>query len=741
MRKRVERSLRLSTALIVLAGYLALAVTPEYGAALLIVPAILLVLAPFGEWLDQRYPGYQRATTAITIVYTLIMPVSIIGFGLLDGVISLIIYILAFKLLHRKVERDYYHIFLMSFFLLVAACVQTPSASISLVFVLFLFSAAWSFLLLQVHVESLAADHTKLPDLVALRQTRWVPEVEVASRHGPSFSIIMGLISVASLLMTIVLFVMFPRMEAGILGRDSFALSSRTGLSASVDLATSTRIERDTTPVMRVEFPLERYQQYDGPMFWRSTTLDSYSRGRWERSPTVVDVEDALQSPILARILPYTATYIYFSNNTDYLKRRITGRGPRVVHQVVFLDVVSGQGIPTLNAVETFEYRGGRLEWDRKLDGSIIPIGISPGGLQYKADSLVEDPPAEVLREAPDNYEERLSPDVYQLLTYHDLEARTIALARDITESAETVYDKAVAIERWLQTGDLYYSLDLETRLQPTEHPVDIFLHNTKIGHCELFASAMALMLRSLGIPTRVVNGFRGAEWNGNDQSYLVRNEMAHLWVEVYFLGRGWVTFDPSPPSEGIANNALDSLSRWFSGRVLKAKILWYSRVIGFTQERRWQTFRDLALGIIGFGTDLSFQPGETRHGGESSLNLFRVISTGVLGITVLVGIVIAVPRLRVRRNHRRVLTRDQSRAIRLFGSLVKRLQRYGAECRGRTTAEILDELYQTPQLNPAPVERVFSAYNQVRFGGRALDWHEYRQLRRLVQSVRPQTV
>ena len=77
--------------------------------------------------------------------------------------------------------------------------------------------------------------------------------------------------------------------------------------------------------------------------------------------------------------------------------------------------------------------------------------------------------------------------------------------------------------------------------------PLANFLFERKQGHCEYFASSMAVMLRSLGIPARLVNGFRTGEFNDLTSQYVVRASNAHSWVEVFFPGYGWIAFDPTP--------------------------------------------------------------------------------------------------------------------------------------------------------------------------------------------------
>ncbi len=82
----------------------------------------------------------------------------------------------------------------------------------------------------------------------------------------------------------------------------------------------------------------------------------------------------------------------------------------------------------------------------------------------------------------------------------------------------------------------------------PGRDPLAHFLFETKAGHCEYFASAMAVMLRTIGVPSREVNGFLPGEYNDLAGDYIVRASDAHSWVEAYFPGIGWTTFDPTPP-------------------------------------------------------------------------------------------------------------------------------------------------------------------------------------------------
>jgi hypothetical protein len=146
------------------------------------------------------------------------------------------------------------------------------------------------------------------------------------------------------------------------------------------------------------------------------------------------------------------------------------------------------------------------------------------------------------LRAAGRNYPAAIAAKYLQLPA---LDARVPQLATQITSSANNDYDKSAAIENYLRTR-FGYTLQLPRTKE--EDPIANFLFVRKQGHCEYFASAMAVMLRSLGIPSRVVNGFHSDEFNDITGSYVVRAKNAHSWVEAYFPGYGWQTFDPTPP-------------------------------------------------------------------------------------------------------------------------------------------------------------------------------------------------
>ncbi len=128
-----------------------------------------------------------------------------------------------------------------------------------------------------------------------------------------------------------------------------------------------------------------------------------------------------------------------------------------------------------------------------------------------------------------------------------DLPARVGELAHEITSSAKNDYDRTKALESYLSTNYMY---TLEPGKVPNDRDlVDYFLFDHKQGYCTYYASAMTVLVRSIGIPARYVEGYVLPSRPTQDITYEVTNKQAHAWVEVYFEGFGWIPFEPTSSS------------------------------------------------------------------------------------------------------------------------------------------------------------------------------------------------
>jgi len=201
----------------------------------------------------------------------------------------------------------------------------------------------------------------------------------------------------------------------------------------------------------------------------------------------------------------------------------------------------------------------------------------------------------EVLSEVPERFltnetaldRSSLSPAVEQLHLQlpPDLDPRILDLARTVTADGASVLEKASLLESYLKRENVY-SLDLTW--EPGDQPLSTFLFEAKSGHCEYFASSMAIMLRAVGVTTRMVNGFLSGEYNTIGESYIVRQSDAHSWVEAYVPGLGWMEFDPTPPDPNRAELSMAVLiSHYFDA----AELFWNSYILAYDSGTQLQFF------------------------------------------------------------------------------------------------------------------------------------------------------
>lgn len=163
-------------------------------------------------------------------------------------------------------------------------------------------------------------------------------------------------------------------------------------------------------------------------------------------------------------------------------------------------------------------------------------------GEEYTVVSLVSTATPDQLRSQSTEYPEWIRQHFLPLPP--ELPQRVRSLARQLTQGAGNPYDKTVAIESYLRT--LNYSLDISAP-PPGRDAVEYFLFTSRTGYCDYFASAMVVLLRSQGIPTRIAAGFYTGEYDIGTASYIVRESDAHSWPEVFFPDSGWVAFEPTP--------------------------------------------------------------------------------------------------------------------------------------------------------------------------------------------------
>jgi len=156
-----------------------------------------------------------------------------------------------------------------------------------------------------------------------------------------------------------------------------------------------------------------------------------------------------------------------------------------------------------------------------------------------------DEPTMDELMEASDAYPKAITDRYLQLPP--DFPASIRELAMSLTEDYSNSYAKALAIKEYLST--IEYSLEIEAP-PPDTDGIEYFLFTQQAGYCVYFASAMAVMMRSIDVPARVVIGYLPGQYDPEKKRFIIRERDYHAWMEVYFPGHGWVLFDPTPGSQ-----------------------------------------------------------------------------------------------------------------------------------------------------------------------------------------------
>lgn len=735
MRDRLHIVLRIASAALVFAGYLALGSVYQYGISILLLPLVLLPLTPLGAWLERRFQAWRVLRRAVAVAYLVFIPFSVSMLGLMDAVIALVIFIQTWLLLGEKSARIWYEIYLMAFFMLLAAVVQAPEPLIAIALLLFGVAAVWAFAALRMQIELERCPVRTRPELrpigggaLAIKQGNMVDLGLVFTLSG---------LSVLSLLLTVAFFLLTPRVEAGWLGRRD-ERQAITGLSETVRLLGDASIYEDETVVMHVRFPDEPEGIFlpESDLYWRVATLTRFSQDEWSRRGLqyhyVPNVPELINRAVWSAL-----------RGTSTREERQERPGARTVRQVIYMDDVPTQGMPALDLpcqIQLLsEQRNIRVAWDGANDFSLQLQMRGTRRLQYEVRSDMVAHTREALRAAPFDYD-YVEPRDYSMLTYHELLPETQTLARDLTADHESVYDKVMALNDWLGGEDFLYSLSVPPL--PPVNGIDHFILQARRGHCELFASALALMARSLGIPARVVSGYRGGGYNPNDQAYLVRASMAHLWVEVLLNGVGWVRVDPSPRSD-LAPTGLRRLQMAWSVYVLRGKMFWYQSVIGFDSGIRldrlrwpWQRRpRSSAPPMHEAPADATPADGEEILRDYAALFSHPIVRLAALS-ALLIGGAGAWRAWRRLQTNMPKLSTDQRRARRLYRRFLRKASARGIVCDNLTAEEVVEALNLRRFFDQAATESFIAWYHAVRFGGRSLSKTQQQEFARFIRGL-----
>src|SRR5579871_5308706 len=535
-----ERFFRASVFLLILTSVVCLVATGKLDLVSSVLSIAGLLYKGHRWWNHRPVELSTRTATWLVTGYLAFFPLDIFFFsriltanspnpGLyaaLMAAVHFLLYIMLVRLYSATTDRDSLFLCMLSFAAVLASAVLTVDTTILVLFFIYLLFAVAAFSSLELRRGATDAVSAQI-----------VNPREREKRTARALTIAVFCVTLGAMFTGGLLFFFFPRFSAGYMGRTSMNPTLMSGFTDDVELGEIGEIKKNTAVVMRV--------QTGGPVAydrlrWRGIALANFDGKRWTSggrgSIAVFAKADGW--------IPVGSTLQKASEHSKVLQYT-------VVMEPMATDAlfVPGNGISirgNFSGDRSSPYGGRRAYLFRDSSDSVFNPFHNFVAMRYFGISRLPQFQIEKLREAGTQYPAEVT-DFY--LQLPQLDPRIPELAKSVTAQAQTPVDKAIALESYLQSK---YSYTLQLTSKQSGDPLARFLFETRAGHCEYFASAMAVMLRTLGIPSREVNGFLPGEYNELGEDYIVRASDAHSWVEAYFPGNGWVVFDPTPAATSV---------------------------------------------------------------------------------------------------------------------------------------------------------------------------------------------
>jgi transglutaminase-like putative cysteine protease len=515
--RAIERYFDVSLYLLVLTGVGTLASTGTLDIPTVAFVCTALVIRGYLLAKRRKLIIPERWTTVLTIGYVIfyVTDYFLLSGGFLTATVHLVLFVMVVRLFSAQRDRDHYFLFIISFLMVLAAAVLTVDSTFLAAFGVFLGMAIVTCILMEMkHASTRAAFQSASP---AGRMAH--------RRMAFSIASIVPALVLLIFLGGATIFFLLPRISVGYLGTFSSGSDLTTGFSDHVELGSIGRIQQSGAVVMHIRIDGDKNGSFD--LKWGGITLNLFDGRTW------LDSHGKYTAPRLPdgrfELRPH-------SERIEPLASPNTGQS---IHYRILMEPIGANVFFLAPTPETL--RGNYRLVAEDDGGAVFDADAEHAITQYEATSTTGSPNEAQLRETPGLYPRKILLDYLQLPS---LDPRIPELARQITAQKDNNYDRAIAIENYLRT---HFGYTLQLSRTPPADPLAEFLFVRKQGHCEYFASSMAIMLRTLRIPSRVVNGFRTGEFNDLTSQYVVRESDAHSWVESYFPGYGWVSFDPTP--------------------------------------------------------------------------------------------------------------------------------------------------------------------------------------------------
>lgn len=569
----------LSTLLIVSSGFLSLFVADFTSIYLILLPALVYWLrsqAPI-EAIIRKIPTLLINILTLSAFSYFLFIEFVVEEDLITAALHFTIFLQILKIMTATSNRDFFQIYVLALAHLIGSTLLTADVYFIIPFLLFLVFAPWSFTLFNLKADlELSFDQTK-------RRERGYLNRFLNSRGivGWRFFTATAIISLFLLTNTLLVFFLFPRVSFGFLFRKAAPANQETGFSEQVDLNTFGQIKESDRVVMRVEFT-DGEPENSELFYWRGLTYDSYSKNGWSRSHI-----DRSALPINWT----TGKLDLIENAENFID------APSSVEYTIFLESLPTDALFVLDAPIRLMWRKGYVErLLRQTSNQVeryLQIYTDLYGSLYFGGNMLNDRIYTGISKVPppayqDNSMNEETRETY--LAVPEMSRRFQRLVSELDDGSANNQQKANRVVSYLKEN-ISYSLKVA---EHSGDPVDSFLFTSKRGHCELFATSAVLLLRALDVPSRLVSGFRGGDWNNYGNHLAVRERNAHTWIEVYLGRAGWIRLDPTPPDL----SAIDFRRMRFEKfrKVIEAiELRWYKYIVNYDLRMQFSALKSLA--------------------------------------------------------------------------------------------------------------------------------------------------
>ena len=765
---QVELLLQISIATLVVLSTLLLSMGQQN-----LTYAVVALVAATTSFVITDLKGYvqlgQNASSAASLLACVVLVFQIVSKdeSQLLNVANILIYLQVILLFQRKEDRTYWSLMALSLLQIIVAAALNLGLLFGVLLAIYVLVAFASLTLFFVHRQTrpflIARDeNTKMAakSEVANERLVVVDELDPVSKilNRPFVRRMTTMILITALL-TIIVFFVIPRYNTTV-WQSPQQQTPTTGFTEEVELDDISRILESAEQVMRVEFTSQAGTPYqiDTEPYFRGTALSVYKEGgRWKQ----------FKSERLSR--PFVAQNFSPQDQWQVVRQRITLQPGS--HSVLFNVAPC---FPTTGTPERFllnlHSRQLTLGEERDTKGSTFRYDLGTTAFRngWQKDLIP------VLRPLSGIYGDPVA-TVWDRQEWQQFPRITEAAAEYLADQNLTnagAFERAKSLENHFRISGRYsYSLDVNKKRNRQLDPIEDFVANHRTGHCEYFASALTLMLRSQQIPARMVVGYKGGDLNTVGNYYIVRQLHAHAWVEAYLardeipedevdpvedLRYGvWLRLDPTPSGMDVVSSGdrfpmLTTIREFFD----YCQVLWDDYILGLNSSRQQQAIYGPLVRNMREVVMTLFSPDAWRERlqqwqqwlrqgkhayWQSALVIGGIIAGLVLLRKVLWNLMVAIRSL-VRRPFEKLAR--QGPRLDLYDQLERVLAKNGYKRRPQQTPSEFAEVVggQLAEISPlvhvaGVPRRLAHAHYRVRFGDQTLEPDEHRQLKHALHN------